>query len=74
MYRSSLFKSWYPRVGRDHNKEDHIFYIEEILFSRTSRPISIRYGTNHLWLKRIKNCPNERPDSHSKGDNLKNEK
>jgi hypothetical protein len=44
-------------VGRGHNRENHI-YIEKI-FSRISRPISIKLGTYHRWVKRIQNCPNE---------------
>jgi hypothetical protein len=28
----------------------------KLIFSRTSRPISIKLGTNHLWVKRTENC------------------
>jgi hypothetical protein len=49
-------------------------YIEEMFFSRTSRPISIKRDANHPWVKRIKSCPNEGPDFHPKGDNHKNAK
>jgi hypothetical protein len=37
-------------------------YIEKI-FSRTSRPISIKLGTNHPSVKRIKKGPNTGPGS-----------
>jgi hypothetical protein len=33
-------------------------YIEKILFSRTSRPISIKLDANHLWVKGILNYSN----------------
>jgi hypothetical protein len=46
-----------------HNKENHI-YIEKI-FSRTSRPMLLKLGTNH----RLKNCLIEGPCSLPRGDN-----
>jgi hypothetical protein len=30
------------------------------IFSRTSRPISIKIGTNHPWVQGILNCTNKR--------------
>jgi hypothetical protein len=48
--------SWSPRVVRGHDRKKHI-----IFFPRTSGPISIKLGTNHPWVMRIANCPNEGP-------------
>jgi hypothetical protein len=52
-----LFKSW-ARGGRGfrrgHNREN--VYIEgKKTFSRTNRPISIKLGTNHHWVKGVLN-------------------
>jgi ATP-dependent DNA ligase len=47
-----LYKSWSSGVGKDHSSENHI-HIEKI-FSRTSRPISIKIGANLPWVKRLK--------------------
>jgi hypothetical protein len=44
------------------------------LFSRTSRPISIKLGTNHPWVKGILNCANKGPVPLQIGDNHKNAK
>jgi hypothetical protein len=41
-------------------------------FSRTSRPISIKLGTNHPWLKGIQNYTNKGPGPLQRGDNHKN--
>jgi hypothetical protein len=43
-------------------------------FSRTSRPISIKLGTNHPWVKGILNCTNKGPCRLQRGDNHKNAK
>jgi hypothetical protein len=69
-----LFKSWFPGVGRSHNKENHIHivYIEKKVFSRTSKPIPIKLGTNHPLVMRIKNCTNRGPGPLKKGDNQQN--
>jgi hypothetical protein len=56
-----------------HNRENHI-YIEKIFCSRTIWLISIKLNTNHPWVKRIKNCPNEGPGSRPRRDNYKNAK
>jgi hypothetical protein len=32
-------------------------------------PISMKLGTNHPWVKRIKNCPKEGPGSLRRVDN-----
>jgi hypothetical protein len=40
-----------------HNRENYIYMIVFMLkkmFTRTSKPISIKLGTNHLWFKMIK--------------------
>jgi hypothetical protein len=42
------------------------------IFSRTSRPISIKLGANHPWVKGILNCSNEGPGPLQRGDNYKN--
>jgi hypothetical protein len=49
-------------------------YIEKIFFSRTSRPISIKLGRNHPWVKGILNCANKGPGPFQRGYNLKNSK
>jgi hypothetical protein len=38
-----------------------MFILKKIYFSRTSRPISIKIGTNHPWVKGILNCSNKGP-------------
>jgi hypothetical protein len=38
-----------------------MFTLKKIFFSRTSRPISIKLGTNHPYVKGIQNCPNQGP-------------
>jgi hypothetical protein len=61
---SSFYKSWSSGVGRGHSRENHIYmFVLKKIFSRTSRPISMKLGTNHPWVKRIKNCWKERPGS-----------
>jgi hypothetical protein len=34
---------------------------QKTLFSRTSRSISIKFGTNHPWVKGIQRCSNKGP-------------
>jgi hypothetical protein len=55
-------KSWSPGVGRGHSRET-IFtyvYIEKIIFfSRTSRPIAIKLGTNISCMVGIQVYSNE---------------
>jgi hypothetical protein len=48
--------------------------LKTIFFSRTSRPISIKFDTNHPWVKRIKDCSKEGPGSFPRGDNHRNAK
>jgi hypothetical protein len=45
---------------------------KKIFFSRTHRPISIKIGTKHPWVKRIRNYSNEGPGSFPRGDNHRN--
>jgi hypothetical protein len=45
---------------------------KKIFFSRTSRPISKKFGTNHPWVKGILNCLNKGQGPLQRGDNLKN--
>jgi hypothetical protein len=49
-------------------------YVEKQIFSRTSRPISIKHGTNHPWVKGYQNCTNKGPVPLQRGDNHKNTK
>jgi hypothetical protein len=50
-----------------------IFWGKKI-FSRTSRPISIKLGTIHPWVRRITNCSNKGSVPLQRGDNYKNAK
>jgi hypothetical protein len=61
-----------PRGWEGYNKENNICI--ENIFSRTSRPISVKLGTNHPWVKRIKYSPIEGPGSLPRGENHKNAK
>jgi hypothetical protein len=51
-----------------------MFILKKIFFSRTSRPISIKLGIHHPWVKGILNCTNKGPGLLQRGDNLKNAK
>jgi hypothetical protein len=48
--------------------------LKKIFFSKTSRPISIKLGTNHPWVKRIKDCSSKGQCPLQRGDNYKNAK
>jgi hypothetical protein len=48
--------------------------LKKIIFSRTSRPVSIILCTNHPYLKGIQYCTNQGPGHFQRGDNLKNAK
>jgi hypothetical protein len=50
-----------------------VFTLKTIL-PRTRKPISIKLGTNHPCVKRIKDCSKERPDSFPRRDNHRNAK
>jgi hypothetical protein len=57
--------------------ENHIYMIVFILkkiFSRTSKPISIKLGTYHPWVKGILICLNEGPGPLQRGHDHKNSK
>jgi hypothetical protein len=41
------------------------------IFSKTSRPISMKLDTNHPWVKGIPNCSNKGSDHLQRGDNNK---
>jgi hypothetical protein len=76
---SSFFKSWSPGVRRGHrvNRASRIIHLclyrkKKILFSRTSRPISIKLGTTHPWVNGILNCSNKGSGPLQRGDNDKN--
>jgi hypothetical protein len=47
-------------------------YIEKKIFSRTSRPISIKLSVNHPWVKGILNCSNKGRNPLQRGDNNNN--
>jgi hypothetical protein len=49
-------------------------FILKKIFSRTSRPISIKLGTNHPSVKEILNYTNKEPGPLQRGDNHKNGK
>jgi hypothetical protein len=44
------------------------------IFSRTSRPNSIKFNTNKPWVKEIQVCSNREPGPLQGGDNHKNVK
>jgi hypothetical protein len=64
-----LYKSWSLGVRRGHNNDNHFYIEKKNFFSRTSMPISMKLGTNHPLVKRIKHCLKERPSSFPRGDN-----
>jgi hypothetical protein len=47
-------------------------YIKKKVFSRTSKPISIKLGKNHPWVRGIINCSNKGPGPLQREDNHKN--
>jgi hypothetical protein len=51
-----------------------VFILGKKIFSRTSRPISIKLGTNNPCVNRILNCSNKGPGSFQGGNNHKNAK
>jgi hypothetical protein len=51
-----------------------MFILKKIFFSRTSRPISIKLGTNHPLVKGILNYLNKGSGPLQRGDNHKNAK
>ena len=64
-----------PSPRGDNSKRVKIHWkFLKIFFSRTSRPISIKLGTNHPRVKGILNSSNKGPDPLQRGDNHKNVK
>jgi hypothetical protein len=51
-----------------------MFILKKIFFSRTSRPISFKLGTNHPYVTGIINYSNKGPGLLQRGDNHKNAK
>jgi hypothetical protein len=51
-----------------------VFVLKKKIFSRTSKPISMKLGTNHPSVKGIQECTNEGPDRLQRGDYHKNAK
>jgi hypothetical protein len=51
-----------------------MFILKKVFFSRTSRPISIKLGTNHPYAPGILNCSNKGPGPLQRGGNHKNAK
>ena len=43
-----------------------------MLKNKSSKPISIKHGTNHLWVKGFQNCINIGPVPLQREDNHKN--
>jgi hypothetical protein len=56
-------------IAKEKNYTEIFF---KIFLSRTSRPISIKLGTNYLWVKGILNYSNKGPAPFQRGDNHKN--
>jgi hypothetical protein len=46
-----------------------MFILKKIFFSRTSKPISMKFDTNHAWVKGILNFSNKGPDPLQRGNN-----
>jgi hypothetical protein len=63
-----------PSQRGDNHKRVKIHWKFLKIFSGTSRPISIKLGTNHPWVKWILNCSNKGPGPLKTGDNHKNAK
>jgi hypothetical protein len=51
-----------------------MFILKKNFFFRTSRPISIKLGMNHPWVKEILNCLNKGPGRFQRGGKHKNVK
>ena len=58
----------FPREDNYHIAKIH-WKILKIFFSRTTRPISTKLGTNDLWVKGIQVCSYEGSRLFPKGDN-----
>jgi hypothetical protein len=62
-----------PRGDNSERVKLHLISLK-IFFSRTSRPNSIKLGTNYPWVKGIQVCSNKGPCPLQRGDNHKNVK
>jgi hypothetical protein len=51
-----------------------VFILKKKIFSRTSRPISIKLGINHPWVMGILNSSNKGPGPPQREDDYKNAK
>jgi hypothetical protein len=60
-----------PRGDNSERVKIHRQFLK-IFFSRTSRPKSIKLGTNYLLVKRIQVCSNKEPGPLKRGDNHRN--
>jgi hypothetical protein len=49
-----------------------MFILKNKIFSRTSRPISMKLNSNHPSVKGVLNYSNEGPTPLQRGDNYKN--
>jgi hypothetical protein len=74
-FQVSLNEGDYPSPRGDNSKSVKIYWkFLKIFFSRTSRPNSIKLGTNFFGVKGIKFCLNKGPGPLQRGDNRKNVK
>jgi hypothetical protein len=70
-----LFTSWsWGSGGATIGKTIFTYVYIEKIFSRTSRPITIKLGINDPWVKGTLNCSNKGPGPLQRGDNHKNVK
>jgi hypothetical protein len=60
-----------PRGDNSRRVKIHWQFLKIFLF-RTSRPNSIKLGTNYPWVKGIQVCSNKGPGPLQRGDNRKN--
>ena len=67
-------EDWLSPRGDNHKRVKIHWKFLKIFFFRTSRPISIKLGINHPWVKEILNCSNKGPGLLQRGDNHKNAK
>jgi hypothetical protein len=58
-----------PKGDNSKRVKLHLQFLK--IFSRTSRPISIKLGTNHPSVKGILNCSSKGTDTFQRGDNHK---
>jgi hypothetical protein len=51
-----------------------MFILKKKISFRTSRPLSIKLGTNHPWVKGILDCSKKGPGPLKRGNDYKNAK